>query len=165
MIENGESEESHESDQDASKASVELVAVHVAGEVVNPDVYELEKGSRIKDAIEKAGGFSPDADQSVINLAGRLYDTQKIVVYKTGDAPFQSIQNPIGFWTLQDLNEADASRLMEIKGIGESMAQKILDYRKEHGPFNSIDELLSVSGIGEKKLESMKEAFESSIEK
>lgn len=144
---------------------VEKVVVHVSGAVVSPDVYEISKESRVKDAIDKAGGFTDEADQSAINLAGKVYDTQKIVVYKIGEVPAVYAQNPIGSWTLQDLNEADAEKLMEIKGIGESMAARILDYRNEHGPFNSIDDLLGVSGIGEKKLASIKEAFESSIKK
>jgi len=170
VIESNKTVGSDKSGQDTSKQDegevvVELVTVHVAGAVLNPDIYDLPIDSRVKDAIDEAGGFTGEADQSVINLAGKIYDTQKIVVYKIGEVPSQPIENPIGLWTLQDLNEADASRLMEIKGIGESMAGKILDYRKENGPFNSIEELLSISGIGEKKLESMKEAFESSIKK
>jgi len=147
------------------KSQVQLLTVQIAGAVANPDVYEVPAGSRINDVIKLSGGFLEDADQTTINLALKVYDTQKIMVFKVGEAPIVIQENELGDWTLQDLNEADASRLMEIKGIGESMAGKILDYRKTHGPFNDIDELLSVNGIGEKKLQTIKEAFESGLKK
>lgn len=145
--------------------SEETIIVQIEGEVVNPDVYEVPMNSRVDAVVELAGGFTEVADQSHVNLASKVYDTQKITIYKVGEAPVVLAVNPIGSWTLQDLNEADSERLMEIKGIGESMAGKILDYRNANGPFNDINELLSVSGIGEKKLQTIKEAFESTVKK
>ena len=151
--------------QEALEEIAETITVQVAGAVHKPDVYEVEKGSRVNDVIKLAGGFTEEADQSQINLASKVYDTQKIMVYKVGEAPEIPSETPLGAWTLKDLNEAGLEKLMEIKGVGPSMAGKIIDYRNEHGPFNQIDELLSVSGIGEKKLQTIKEVFESSIKK
>lgn len=155
--------------QEADKASLQeekkdLIVVHVTGAVKAEGVYELEKGSRLTDAIEEAGGLTEEADTDSVNLAQKVYDTQKIVIYKVGETPKEPLANPIGEWTLQDLNEADAQRLMEIKGIGEQMARRILDHKKENGPFHSIDDLIQVKGIGEKKLASIKEVFESAKE-
>lgn len=155
--------------QEADKASLQeekkdSIVVHVTGAVKAEGVYELEKGSRLTDAIEEAGGLTEEADTDSVNLAQKVYDTQKIVIYKVGETPKEPFVNPIGEWTLQDLNEADAQRLMEIKGIGEQMARRILDHKKENGPFHSIDDLIQVKGIGEKKLASIKEVFESAKE-
>ena len=149
------------SEQVAAVVKEDIIKVHVAGAVKSEGVYELTKGSRLTDAIEKAGGFTDEADTDQVNLAQMVYDTQKIIVYKVGESPQVVEANPIGQWTLQDLNEADAERLMEISGIGEQMASRILDHKKENGPFHSIDELIAVKGIGEKKLASIKEVFES----
>lgn len=139
----------------------DMIMVHVTGAVNESGVYELPRGSRLTDAVKMAGGLTDQADTSSINLAQMVYDTQKIVIYKIGEAPKSSEPNPIGQWTLQDLNEADAERLMEINGIGEQMAGRILDHKKENGPFHSVDDLIAVKGIGEKKLASIKEVFES----
>jgi len=138
---------------------VETVQVHIKGEVNLPDVYELAKDSRIKDVIKMAGGFTRDAEQDSVNLAAKIYDTQQITIYKLGEKPVETSMNPIGMWTIRDLNEADLNRLTEISGIGETMAERIISYRETSGPFNSVYELLNISGIGEKKLESIKSAF------
>lgn len=141
---------------------VEMISVHIVGAVHMPDVYEVPRDSRVKEVVEMAGGLTSEADEVGINMAGKVYDTQQIIIYKIGEAPSLLEENPIGSWTLKDLNEAGVERLTEISGIGESMAEKIIAYRDENGPFNSIDELLEVNGIGEKKLDSIREAFESS---
>ncbi len=146
---------------EAVKIEAKTVQVHIKGEVLIPGVYELEEDSRVNDVVKLAGGFTKDADESHVNLAAKIYDTQQIKIYKIGETPEVATVRPIGSWTLQDLNEADAAQLKEISGIGDSMAEKIITYRESNGPFNELDELINVSGIGEKKLESIKLAFES----
>jgi len=141
------------------KVEVEMIQVHIKGEVNTQGVYELPKESRMNDLIELAGGFTEAADSDNINLADKLFDTQQVVVYKIGEVPVAPVINPIGQWTIADLNQSQKIRLIEINGIGEAMADRIIAYRESEGPFNDLDELLNVSGIGEKKLESIKTAF------
>lgn len=83
----------------------------------------------------------------------------KSVYIKEGEVPEVKVRRPIGAWTLEDLNESGPERLTEIDGIGEAMAERIINYRSENGPFNSIDELLMVQGIGEKKIEALRQVF------
>jgi len=141
------------------KAKVEMIQVHIKGEVNTQGVYELPKESRMNDLVELAGGFTEAAERDSINLAAKLFDTQQVVVYKIGEAPVVPVINPVGQWTIADLNQSQKIRLMEINGIGETMADRIIAYRESEGPFSNLDELLNVSGIGEKKLESIKTAF------
>ncbi len=142
-----------------TKNQVETVKVYVKGAVHSPGVYALSADARIEDALKMAGGATEEAELTGLNLAGRVYDTQEIVLYKKGEVPVKTAENPIGSWTLQDLNEATAARLCEIGGIGEKMAEKIIAYRNDKGPFNHVDELIEISGIGEKKLASIKDVF------
>ena len=113
------------------------ITVYVEGEVANPGVYTLKDSDHIEDAIEAAGGFTPDADQSALNLAASLRDGDQIHVYKVGDVP-QKV----------NLNTAETLLLEALPGIGEVLAQRIIDYRSENGPFQQIDDLTNVDGIG-----------------
>jgi competence protein ComEA len=122
------------------------ITVYVEGEVVNPGVYTLKDSDSIEDAIEAAGGFTPDADQSTLNLAASLRDGDQIHVYKVGNVP----QNV-------NLNTADAWLLEALPGIGEVLAQRIIDYRSENGPFQQIEDLTKVDGIGPATFEDLKD--------
>ena len=122
------------------------IHVYVEGEVVNPGVYTLEDGDRVVDAIEAAGGFTPDADQGTLNLAAPLRDGDHVYAYKIGDIP-QKI----------DLNTAEAWLLQALPGIGEILAQRIIDYRNENGPFQQIEALREVEGIGPAKFEELRD--------
>ncbi len=135
------------------------IKVYITGAVYMPGVYELPEDSRVEDVVKMAGGLTSDADTYAINLAQKVYDTQQISVYKEGEVPEIEIQRPLGAWTLEELNESDADRLTEIDGIGDAMAERIISYRSENGPFNSVDELLNVQGIGEKKIEAIRQVF------
>jgi competence protein ComEA len=134
------------------------IVVDVAGWVIRPGVYELRQGDRVIDAVRMAGGAKPGADLTSINLASLLTDGQQIVVPKRGKggASMPGIgaggAPGSGGSPLINLNTATLDQLESLPGIGPALAQRIIDYRQEHGPFRSIDELVNVSGIGEKRL-------------
>ncbi|MEE9400883.1 MAG: ComEA family DNA-binding protein [Dehalococcoidia bacterium] len=122
------------------------IHVYVEGEVVSPGVYMLQDGDRVVDAIEAAGGFTADADQGAVNLAAPLRDGGRVHVYRIGDVP-QKI----------NLNTAEAWLLQSLPGIGEILAQRIIDYRNEIGPFQQIEDLKKVEGIGAATFEKLKD--------
>jgi len=144
------------------------IVIHIDGEILNPGIVHLPSQSRISDAINAAGGATILADTSKINLAYILKDGQKvyipsiydeeIVVYIT-DEPGKDViipdENPAS--SLININSATANELQELPGIGSSTAQKIINYRKEYGKFESIEDIMNVSGIGESKFNSLKD--------
>jgi competence protein ComEA len=140
------------------------IIVHVAGWVKRPDVYELHQGDRVIDAIRMAGGGKQGADLTTVNLAALLTDGQQIMVFKKGAAvgPGAGQAGGVpgvgsgGAAPLVNLNTATLEQLESLPGIGPALAQRILDHRQEHGPFRSVDDLLNVSGIGEKRLEDLR---------
>ncbi|MFO7152262.1 MAG: helix-hairpin-helix domain-containing protein [Bacillota bacterium] len=132
------------------------IVVHVAGAVKNPGVYELEEGSRVIDAVEAAGGYMPEADVSGINLAKKLQDEDKIYVPEQGEVPGTGDASGSSSDGRVNINTADLQELDKLPGIGPALAQRIIDYRNQHGPFKSVEELKNVSGIGEKRFEELK---------
>lgn len=135
------------------------VIVDVVGWVARPGVYELSQGDRVIDAIRMAGGGRSGADLMSINLAALLTDGQQIVVPRKGRAGFGGAGTTVGSAPgsggaepLVNLNTATLDQLESLPGIGPSLGQRILDYRQEHGPFKSVDDLMNVSGIGEKRM-------------
>ncbi len=139
-----------------AKTETSKVFVHVAGAVKNPGVYELKVGSRVLDAVKKAGGFEQGAYPDSLNLAAVLKDSQKILVMDKNQA--NQIQSPdAGMEQGINLNSASAEQLEELPGIGETIAKRIIEQRQEKGSFSSIDELKEVEGIGEKKFAKIKE--------
>ncbi len=138
-----------------------LLVVHVAGWVVHPGVYELHQGERVIDAIELAGGARKGADLSALNLAALLQDAQQVLVPRaapSGGAAGAAGAAPGAPGALMNLNVATAEQLETLPGIGPVLAQAILDYRTEHGPFASVEDLLNVRGIGEARLEDLRDA-------
>lgn len=121
----------------------EDICVHVCGAVLTPGVYELPAGSRIYEALNLAGGFDEQADRDAVNLVELLTDGQQVRIPFIGEADKEEGSGLI------DINRADISMLCEIPGIGESRAQAIMDYREEHGGFQSVEELMQVPGIKE----------------
>ena len=136
------------------------IYVYICGEVVNPGVYRMEEGARLFEVIEKAGGLTGMADPRSINQAQTVSDGQEIIVYAVGETPGAaadtagsgspgSAEGEADGSGLVNINTAPADTLMTLPGIGEVKAQAIIEYRTKNGPFKSIDELTSVSGIGE----------------
>lgn len=134
------------------------ISVHVAGAVISPGVYDLDAGGRAIDAIQLAGGPVPGADVSALNLAAKLADGQRIYVPMAGEvtedpAQLQSPgQGDVRTGGLVNLNTAGAAELDELPGIGEKTADAIIEYRARNGPFEDVEDLLDVPGVGEGKL-------------
>lgn len=139
--------------------------VHVVGAVRHPGLYSLASGDRVVDAIAAAGGFSPKADQTGLNLARPLIDGEQLIVPvrstrggASGTAPASSGAPAGGAGpTMLSLNSADLTALETLDGIGPALAQRIVDYRQAHGGFRAVTDLQNVSGIGDKKFAAIKD--------
>lgn len=133
------------------------IVVEVSGGVATPGVYELPASSRLQQAIDRAGGLTAEGDVSSLNLAGRLADGEKVVipVRTAGDDPGRPLveggtprPDSLGDSdSLIDLNTASAADLDSLPGIGPVIAERILEYRDNNGPFTSVDELVEIEGI------------------
>lgn len=135
------------------------VIIDVKGEVQQPGVYEMRQGDRVTDAIASAGGFRENADQNQVNLAGKLKDEMVIYVPKEGEIP-SSTTFPLQQEKSADLvniNSASSEELQSLPGIGPAKAEAIITYREEQGEFEKAEDLMNVSGIGEKSFEKIKE--------
>lgn len=146
------------------------VYVDVDGAVASPGVYRLNDGARVAQAIDAAGGLTPEADVTGLNRASKVTDGQKIYVPKVGEqqavtagggadggAVVTSGANDAA--GLVNINTASEAELQTLSGIGPSMAQSIIDERTKNGLFASVDDLMRVSGIGEKKLAKIKDCI------
>jgi competence protein ComEA len=137
-----------------------VILIDVAGWVREPGVYEFADGARVIDAIEAAGGARPGALLESLNLAAPLVDGTQILVPKEGEVPVPATAPggvPSAPGTLVNVNTGSAEELETLPGIGEVIAQAIIDHRTENGPFITVDQLLDVSGIGDATLESIRE--------
>jgi competence protein ComEA len=134
--------------------------VHVAGAVQRPGVYRMRDGERIQDAVRRAGGARRGADLNAINLAAKVADGQQVVVPRRVTAGAAQAGTAAEAGTPSQppvsLNTATAEQLDTLDGVGPATAQKILDWRREHGGFRSIDDLGEVPGIGPKKLAALR---------
>ena len=136
----------------------EEVVVHVAGAVSRPGVYRLPAGSRVTDAVRRAGGFAGRANQDSINLAARLRDGQQVVVPAAGTGPAAASSE--GETGPVSLGSATAEQLDGIEGIGPVTAQKIIEFRDQHGGLSSIDQLDEVDGIGPSTMQTLRAALQ-----
>jgi competence protein ComEA len=147
-----------------STSAAGSVLAHAAGAVAAPGVYELPAGSRVSDLVAAAGGAAADADLNRVNLAAPVEDGQQVYVPRIGEAaPSGDTGGPAATGGEGsppgriDVNTASAEALDELPGIGPAIAQAIISYRDEHGPFGSVDELVEVPGIGEAKLAQLRD--------
>ncbi len=164
-------------DINENKQEKSKIIVHVAGAVQKSGIVEIEEGQRIIDAIEKAGGATAQADLAKINLAYVLSDGQKVYIpkinenytgeYVTGASSNEAKNSASTSNTstsankgetnkIININTASAEELQNLQGIGESIAKRIVEYRKENGKFNNIEDIKNVSGIGEAKYNKIK---------
>ncbi len=154
----------------AGGAVVGEVVVHVVGQVTSPGVLRLASGSRVSDAVAAAGGPTATADLARINLARMLVDGEQVRVPTPGEEVVEPPPAAAGVGTgpgggaggsggpggQVSLNTTDLAGLDTLPGVGPVLAGRILDWRREHGRFATVDELAEVSGIGEKLLEQLR---------
>jgi competence protein ComEA len=150
----------------------EPIAVHIIGAVPRPGLYEFAEGARVQDAIDAAGGLLSSANIDSINLAALLEDGQQLTIpYKDGQAPEAAIEEddtlvlpgsteePSSQTSeeLININTASVEELDSLPGIGPTIAQRIIDYRDENGPFQTIEDILNVSGVGPSTFDQIKD--------
>ena len=133
------------------------IYVDICGCVNSPGVYKVKAGTRLFQVIEKAGGITDDADVETINRAEEVQDGQKIIIYAEGSESDKQISGGGEQDGKININRADSDQLQEIPGVGPATAQKIIEYRQSSGNFSSIEELMEISGIGEKTFAEMKD--------
>ena len=140
----------------------DLITVDVKGAVKSPGIYDLPVGSRVHDAVQKAGGLTEEADSKSLNLAQKISDEALVYVPTKGEeaasqqatsgtTPSSSKEKKV------NLNKASLEELKQVKGLGGKRAQDIIDHREANGKFKSVDELKKVSGIGAKTMEKLKD--------
>jgi len=143
--------------QGRSEARASLV-VHVVGAVRRPGLYRLRDGSRIADAVARAGGATRNADLALVNLAAPVADgTQVVVPRRPPEVASGSAASTAPATGPVHLNTATLEQLDTLPGVGPATAQRILDYRQENGAFATVDELDAVPGIGPARLEQLRE--------
>jgi competence protein ComEA len=138
-----------------------VLVVHVVGEVRRPGLYRLRDGARIADAVRRAGGASRGANLAGVNLAAPLVDGIQILVPSRAEAAAPAAGGSTGGENaaggMVSLSSATLDELDQLPGVGPITAQKIVDYRTEHGPFASVDDLDAVPGIGPTRIEQLRE--------
>lgn len=140
----------------------DLITVDVKGAVKLPGIYDLPVGSRVHDAVQKAGGLTDEADSKSLNLAQKVSDEAFVYVPTKGEeAASQQATSGTSPSTSKEkkvnLNKASLEELKQVKGLGGKRAQDIIDHREANGKFKSVDELKKVSGIGAKTIEKLKD--------
>lgn len=145
-----------------STATDAVIYVHVLGAVNRPGLFSLKEGSRAVDVVAEAGGFTATADQAGLNLARVLSDGEQIIVPELGAAPAPTAGGAGGGAPgtpggKVNLNSADESTLDALPGIGPATAQSIIKWRDDNGRFSSIEDLMSVGGIGDKTFATLKD--------
>ena len=139
----------------------DLITVDVKGAVKAPGIYDLPVGSRVNDAVQKAGGLTEQADSKSLNLAQKVSDEALVYVPTKGEEASQQSGSGATSSTSKEkkvnLNKASLEELKQVKGLGGKRAQDIIDHRETNGKFKSVDELKKVSGIGAKTIEKLKD--------
>jgi competence protein ComEA len=146
------------------------IYVHIVGEVESPGIYEVDSGARIVDVVFAAGGFSDKADQSSVNLAREVTDGEQVVVFKVGAASAQfgnafggsgvgsGVGSGFGSAGSQiSLNHGSQSELEQLPGVGPALAGRMIDWRNANGGFKKKEDLLNISGIGDKLFAGIKD--------
>lgn len=135
------------------------ICIDIKGAVNRPGVYHLAKGSRVEEAIAAAGGSTGEADLNQVNLAKELVDQQVIQVPKIGEKA-GTLGNTSSVGSDEEkinINTATKEELTKIEGVGDKKAEKIIEYRTQHGGFNAPEDLKNISGFGEKTVAKLKD--------
>ncbi len=153
---------STEKEEKEEPVEKDLITVDVKGAVKAPGIYDLPVGSRVNDAVQKAGGLTEQADSKSLNLAQKVSDEALVYVPTKGEeAASQQTGSGVASSTSKEkkvnLNKASLEELKQVKGLGGKRAQDIIDHREANGKFKSVDELRKVSGIGAKTIEKLKD--------
>jgi len=156
------SEKEIKKEEKEESAEQDLITVDVKGAVKSPGIYDLPVGSRVHDAVQKAGGLTEEADSKSLNLAQKISDEALVYVPTKGEeAASQQAASGTTPSTSKEkkinLNKASLEELKQVKGLGGKRAQDIIDHREANGKFKSVDELKKVSGIGAKTIEKLKD--------
>lgn len=138
--------------------------VDVKGAVMNPGIYEVAKNMRVQNAIDLAGGLLQNAETRHINFAQHVTDQMLLYIPVVGeeivDIPYTQPNSPVEEGTSKiNINTATDLELQALPGIGEKKALQIINYRTENGSFSTIEELMEVSGIGQKTFDTLKESI------
>lgn len=174
VVDAGAADAGETNNVDEKNVAPQEIVVHVTGEVQHPGVYRLNAGSRVVDAVNMAGSTEKSA-LDYLNLAAPLQDGNQIVVYNKDQLDARSLSAGVGSGTaglpppagqtggfagasgLININTAGQAQLEELPGIGPALAQRIIDHRTKNGPFLSTEDIMVVSGIGEKRYEQLKD--------
>jgi competence protein ComEA len=130
-----------------------IVTVHVSGAIARPGLVSVDRNARVAEVIVAAGGALPEADLSAMNLASPVVDGQQLIVPGPGAVP--GVGSDGG--TLVRINTADATAIESLPGVGPVLAERIVAHREQHGPFQAVEDLLDVPGIGEAKLAALRD--------
>lgn len=166
--------ENNKTEDEINNEETNEIVIHITGEVNNPGIIKLKEGSRIEDAIEKAGGLTENADISNVNLAYILDDGIKIkipssldnkdmeddeiITEENGENIIENIASSSSVNSSKiNINKATEEELKNLPGIGLELAARVVKYRTENGKFSNIEEIKNVSGIGDSKFEKIKE--------
>ncbi|MBJ8200152.1 helix-hairpin-helix domain-containing protein [Bacillus cereus] len=139
-----------------TKEQKRTIIIDVKGAVNKEGVYEMEEGDRVKDAVQKAGGFLSEVDMKKVNLAQIVQDQMLLYIPSKNESEQGMLTSSKEDGKIR-INTAAKERLEKITGIGSRKAESILKYREEHGPFQKIEDLLEIDGIGAKSLEKIKD--------
>ena len=132
------------------------IFVHILGAVTAPGLYQLREGDRVVDAVAAAGGYADGADETQLNLARALVDGEQLYVPMIGEMPAIDASGSVVGGKV-NVNTADQATLETLPRVGPAMAQRIIEWRESNGRFTAIEDLMSVTGIGEKTFEGLRE--------
>ena len=139
-----------------TKEQKRTIIIDVKGAVSKEGVYEMKEGDRVKDAVQKAGGFLSEVDMKKVNLAQIVQDQMLLYIPSKNESEQGMFTSSKEDGKIR-INTAAKEQLEKITGIGSRKAESILKYREEHGPFQKIEDLLEIDGIGAKSLEKIKD--------
>lgn len=141
-----------------SSTSGAIIYIHVLGAVAKPGLYLLSDGDRAVDLVAAAGGFTDTAERSGLNLARPLIDGEQVVIPNVGEVPVAvAAAGSAAAGGKVNINTADETTLETLPRVGPAMAKRIIDWRTKNGRFTALEDLMSVTGVGEKTFDSLKD--------